>query len=57
MIPLLMNDFFVSNVKRGQADVFKDNPSMTCMLIYHLCNWLYSRNLTKYKLKLNLAQE
>ena len=57
MMPLMMNDFYLIKVKKGPTDVFKENPSMTCMLVYHLCSWLYSRNLTKDRLKLNLAQE
>jgi len=57
LIPSLMNEFFLNRVKKGPTDVFKENPSMTCVLVYHLCCWLYSRNLTNDRLKLNLAQK
>ena len=52
-LPRDMNALFMSKLKIN--DIFKENPTLTCMLIYLFCRWLSEESFTPYQLKLNLA--
>lgn len=50
------NDIFLRIKSSAISDFFKENPTLTAMLFYHLNWWLWNECFTIYKLKLNVAE-
>lgn len=49
-----MNDLLTTRFKG--ADTFRENPTLTAMLIYNICRWLLTERFTVCELRLNLVE-
>jgi hypothetical protein len=52
--PKDMNEICMNRFK--VSDMFKDNPTLTCMLVFHICRWLYQESFTGLQLNLNVTE-